>query len=186
MTKKKKDYVKISKHEQQYRDVYLPAVLNYMKNEAWTTITGVSIFILNDEQVHELQHALETAKKYVAEVVKNEYDITDKKYAACYGSGNYARLMTNEECDAWRNLKRKYSAESNDRIMDLTEMYMHKQISVSEYTKELRGLTSGAYATALIKWMEAYGFIPVMISHYEKKGLEFKEVEEDDIDLSKI
>ena len=48
-------------------------------------------------------------------------------------------------------MKRKYSAESNNRIMDLTEQYMHKLITVNEYTKELRGIASGAYATALVK-----------------------------------
>lgn len=87
----------MSKSEKQYENIYLPAVLNFVGNEIWSTGTGIAIAILNEEQIKELHHAVRTARGYVCQVLNNEYDISAKKYAACYGSGNYPRLMTDEE-----------------------------------------------------------------------------------------
>ena len=174
----KKEYHKVTKSEKQYEEVYLPAVLNYVGNEIWSTGTGIAIAILNEEQVKELCHAMRTARSYVCQVLNNEYDVSSKKYAACYGSGNYPRLMTDEELEKWKELKSLYSKSTSEKIMELTEEYAHGALSGNEYTKELKKYASSAYATALFDWMQEYGFIPVLINHYEKKGIEFNNEEE--------
>ena len=175
LLKEIKPYTPMTKAEKQYQKVYLPAVLNYVGNEMWTTGTGVTIAILNDEQVQELRHTMRTARSYVTQVLGSEYDITKKHYAACYGSGNYARLMTDEELQEWAGVKSKYSKETGQRIVDLTEEYAHGVIDGNEYAQEMKKFASSAYATALFEWMQKYGFVPVMINHYERKGIEFEE-----------
>lgn len=43
---------------------------------------------------------MSTAYTYVRKALGDKYDITEKKYAACEGSGTYPRFMTNEEVKA--------------------------------------------------------------------------------------
>ena len=88
--------------------------------------------------------------------------------------------MTDEELEKWAELKSMYSKGTGQKIMELTEEYAHGAISNSEYVREVKTYASSAYATALFNWMQEYGFIPVLINHYEKKGIEFNNEEEFD------
>ena len=47
--------------------------------------------------MNQVQHLMSRAYDYVREVLGNEFDITEKKYAACMGKGEYPRFMTDEE-----------------------------------------------------------------------------------------
>lgn len=49
--------------------------------------------------MNQVHHAMERAYDYVCKVLGNEYNITERKYAACMGQGVYARFMTDEEIE---------------------------------------------------------------------------------------
>ena len=52
---------------------------------------------------------------------------------------------------------------------------MNGIIKTTEYNKSVKNLASGSFLEALGTWIEKYGFIPVMLKHYEKKVIEMKE-----------
>ena len=130
--------------------------------------------------MNQVQHAMERAYDYVCKVLGNEYNITERKYAACMGQGVYARFMTDDEIAEWNDLKSKCSKDSGKAIMELTEQWINGIIKTSEYNKRVKKLASGAFLTALGEWIAEKGFIPVMLKHYERKSIEMKEFDWDE------
>jgi len=156
--------------EQYYNEIYLPKVIEVIKKKPWNTGAGVVNEIWTEEVMNQVQHAMERAYDYVCKVLGNEYNITERKYAACMGQGVYARFMTDEEIDEWNELKSKCSKDSGKIIMELTEQWVNGIIKTSEYNKRVKGLASGAFLNALGEWIADKGFIPVMLKHYERKN----------------
>lgn len=120
--------------------------------------------------MNQVQHMMTTAYTYVCQVLGNEFNITGKKYAACAGKGIYPRFMTDEEVEAWRQLKSKCAKNNSDKIMELTEQWVNGLVKTSDYNKKVKSLASGSFLEALSTWTEERGFIPVMLKHYERKS----------------
>ncbi len=118
--KKKKDYI-ASKKERLYKEVYLPKVVEAIEQNSWNTASGVTNVIYTEDLVNQVQHLMSTAYSYVREVLGNEYDITEKKYAACMGTGQYPRFMTEEEVKEWNKIKFTKSKETGEKLIELTE-----------------------------------------------------------------
>lgn len=166
--KKKQDLYKL-KSEELYNEVYLPKVIDVINVNPWNTGAGVTNEIWTEELMTQVQHMMSTAYTYVCKVLGNEYDITDRRYAACEGKGVYPRFMTDEEIKEWNQLKSQCAKANGEKIMELTEQWVNKIIKTSDYNKQVKNLASGAFLEALGTWFEEKGFIPVMLKHYEKK-----------------
>ena len=121
----------------------------------------------------QVQHMMSRAYDYVRDVLGNEFDITEKKYAACSGKGEYPRFMTDEEVKEWNKIKFARSKETGEKIMELTEQWANGLIKTNDYNSQVKCLASSNFIEALGSWIEKYGFIPVRINHYIRKDLEY-------------
>lgn len=92
---------------------------------------------------------MSTAYGYVCSVLGNEFNVTDKKYAACAGKGVYPRFMTDEEIEDWRKLKSDCAKNNGEKIMELTEQWVNGIIKTAEYNKSVKNLASGSFLEAL-------------------------------------
>lgn len=164
-----------SKSERYYNEIYLPMVIEVINRNPWNTGAGVTNEIWTEDVMNQVQHLMSTAYNYVCQVLGNEYDVTEKRYAACMGKGIYPRFMTDEEIEDWKKLKSDCAKNNGERIMELTEQWVNGIIKTTEYNKSVKNLASGSFLEALGTWIEKYGFIPVMLKHYEKKVIEMKE-----------
>lgn len=167
-----------TKKEEIYNEIYLPEVIKVIERNPWNTGAGVTNEIWTEEMVDKVQHMMSTAYTYVCEALGNEYNITERKYAACERRGVYPRFMTDEEIKEWHELKSKCSKNSGEKIMELTEQWINGIIKTSDYNKQVKLLASGSFVEALATWMSEKGFIPVMLKHYERKSeIEMKNFE---------
>ena len=163
-----------SRKEELYNEVYLPKVIESIAKNAWTTGAGVTNDIWTPDVMEQVQHLMSTAYGYVCSILGNEFDVTDKKYAACAGKGVYPRFMTDEEIEDWRKLKSDCAKNNGEKIMELTEQWVNGIIKTAEYNKSVKNLASGSFLEALTTWIETRGFIPVLLKHYERKNIEMR------------
>ena len=176
---KKIGNIYLKKSEELYNEIYLPRVITAIEKQEWNTASGVTNMIWTEEVMNQVQHLMSRAYDYVREVLGNEFDITEKKYAACMGTGQYPRFMTEEEVKEWNKIKFTKSKETGEKLIELTEQWASGMIKTAEYNQQVKNLASGSFIEALGKWIETYGYIPVRINHYERKSLEIENKEFD-------
>lgn len=158
------------KSEELYNEVYLPKVMEYIGTEKWDTATGTTLAIYDEDIISNVNHLMSTAYTYVRKVLGNNYDITEKKYAACEGSGTYPRFMSDEEVKAWNDMKSEKSLRIGQEAMELAEKRAMGLIRQREFEDEMTKIAGSGFVSALGEWIMTYGYIPVLINHYELKN----------------
>ena len=149
--------------------------MEYIGSEKWDTATGTTMAIYNSEIIDNVNHLMSTAYTYVRKVLGENYNITEKKYAACEGAGVYPRFMTDEEVKAWNDMKKEKSLFIGKEAMELAnEVGIPSQrlfIKQGEFEDKMVKIAGSGFVSALGEWIMTYGYIPVLINHYEKKEI---------------
>lgn len=158
------------KSEELYSEVYLPKVMEYIGTEKWDTATGTTLAIYNNDIIDNVNHLMSTAYTYVRKALGDKYDITEKKYATCEGPGTYPRFMTDEEVKAWNDLKSQKSFRIGQEAMELAEQRAMGFIKQKEFEDKMVKIAGSGFVSALGEWIMTYGYIPVLINHYELKN----------------
>ena len=145
--------------------------MEYIGSEKWDTATGTTMAIYNSEIIDNVNHLMSTAYTYVRKVLGENYNITEKKYAACEGAGVYPRFMTDEEVKAWNDMKKEKSLFIGKEAMELAEQRALGFIKQREFEDKMVKIAGSGFVSALGEWIMTYGYIPVLINHYEKKEI---------------
>lgn len=127
---------------------------------------------------NEVKNSFNSSYAYVLEVLRNEFEIRDKKFAKGYYKGYYGEgpdFMNEEEMASWNNLKSSQYEQVGKDIVNLTEDWMGKGYSVEEFKERVSKIASLSYASMLADWIKQNGYVPVLLNYYEpvRAGINF-------------